>query len=123
MPICVSEYEALDAAGSIGQRLGEHPRRGRLEYGVAMLQPASVEEREPWRAEHLGAAIEERLSQRMHRARGGLATMHEVRLQFADCVAVQRHLELLVNDHLVSVIRAVQWPRKDEPQRPRPSRT
>src|SRR5438132_10527521 len=116
MPICVREYEGLDAAGSAGQRLGEHPRRGRLEHGVTMRQPTPVEERQPRRDEHLGAAIEQCLSRRLNLARRGLATMLEVRLEFADRVSVEWCFELLANHQLICVVRAVQRPWKDKSQ-------
>jgi len=107
MAVRVRKNQGFDATSSIRERRGEYRRRGRLEHHVAMLKPTSVEQHEPRRAEYLGATIEERLSQRMSPSGRCLAAMFEVRLQLADCIAVERRLELLVNDQLVRVVRAV----------------
>src|SRR5207237_1784798 len=73
----------------------------------------------PGRRVRLGATVEEALRHRVRTLDGGLLTMCEVPLQLADREAVERRLELLVDDLLIGVIRTVDRAWEYQPQSPR----
>ena len=101
MAVRVREHQAFDEARSVRERVGEHGRRRVLEHDVAMFLPPAVQHHKPGRRVRLGAAVEEALRHRVRTLDGRLLTMGEVPLQFADREAMERGLELLVDDLLV----------------------
>jgi hypothetical protein len=58
MDVLMSENDALDAAGSARDRIGQAARRHEVEHAVADGQPAAVEQVIPRRVERLLGAVE-----------------------------------------------------------------